>query len=148
MSQPSRNQRAQRERNGGVHSEKRDRDPRSRRDNPSDRRSGSERWNNILPVQTSKSIYIYTKRKKRIFGLNIVRHVYCIWPRSSSQPPYYPRGSQRSARSAHQEQHRESKCSHICSRTGRHSQSVITMEGRQMLQYVCWNASKQLRQRV
>ncbi|KAF4099351.1 MARVEL domain-containing protein 3 [Onychostoma macrolepis] len=78
MSQPPRNHRPQRERNGGHDSERRDREPRSRRDNPSDR-SSSER--------------------------------------SSSQPPYYPRGSQRHVRSAPRE-HRESKCSHICSRRG------------------------------
>ncbi|KAK7133302.1 hypothetical protein R3I94_015241 [Phoxinus phoxinus] len=76
MSQPSRNQRAQRERNG----DNRDRDPRSRRDGPNDRRSSSER--------------------------------------SSSQPPFYPRNAQRSVRSAPPEQRRESKCAHICSRTG------------------------------
>ncbi|XP_016122572.1 MARVEL domain-containing protein 3-like [Sinocyclocheilus grahami] len=75
MSQPSRNHRPQRERNGG-HYERRDREPSSRRDNPSER---SER--------------------------------------SSGQPPYYPRGSQRHARSAPRE-HRESKCSYICSRRG------------------------------
>ncbi|ROL42324.1 MARVEL domain-containing protein 3 [Anabarilius grahami] len=80
MSQPSRNQRAQRERNGGNYSGERDREHRSRRDSPSDRRSGSER--------------------------------------SSSHPPYYPRDSQRPARSAPREEHRESKCSYICSRTG------------------------------
>ncbi|XP_043076059.1 MARVEL domain-containing protein 3 [Puntigrus tetrazona] len=78
MSQPSRNYRPQRERNGGHYNERRDREPRSRRDNPSER-SGSER--------------------------------------SSSQPPYYPRGSQRQVRSAPRE-HRESKCSYICSRRG------------------------------
>ncbi|KAI2651853.1 MARVEL domain-containing 3-like protein [Labeo rohita] len=43
MSQPSRHHRPQRERNGGHYSERRDREPRSRRDNPNDRRSGSER---------------------------------------------------------------------------------------------------------
>uniref|UniRef100_A0A671LHC9 MARVEL domain-containing protein 3-like n=1 Tax=Sinocyclocheilus anshuiensis TaxID=1608454 RepID=A0A671LHC9_9TELE len=37
--------------------------------------------------------------------------------RSSGQPPYYPRGSQRHARSAPRE-HRESKCSYVCSRRG------------------------------
>ncbi|KAK2883569.1 hypothetical protein QQF64_016782 [Cirrhinus molitorella] len=80
MSQPSRNHRPQRERNGGHYSERRDREPRSRRDNPNDRRSGSDR--------------------------------------SSGQPPYYPRGSQRHARSAPRDEHRESKCSYICSRRG------------------------------
>ncbi|XP_051501616.1 MARVEL domain-containing protein 3-like isoform X1 [Myxocyprinus asiaticus] len=80
MSQPPRNQRAQRERNGGDYSEKREREPRSRRDSPNDRRSGSDR--------------------------------------SSGQPPYYPRGSQRNARSAPREEHRESKCSNVCSRRG------------------------------
>ncbi|XP_016373770.1 MARVEL domain-containing protein 3 [Sinocyclocheilus rhinocerous] len=78
MSQPSRNHRPQREKNGGHYSERRDREPRSCRDNPSER-SGSER--------------------------------------SSGQPPYYPRGSQRHVRSAPRE-HRESKCSYICSRRG------------------------------
>lgn len=151
MSQPSRNQRAQRDRNGGNYTEKRDREHRSRRDSPSDRRSGSERWDDILPVQTNNNINLHRKKRKSFFALHIVRHVYCIWPRSSSQPPYYPRDSQRPARSAPREEHPQSKCSYICSRTGRHSQSAITMDGRQMLQYVCWNASsasKQLRQRV
>ncbi|XP_051952409.1 MARVEL domain-containing protein 3-like [Xyrauchen texanus] len=80
MSQPPRNERTQRERNGGDYSEKREREPRSRRDSPNDRRSGSDR--------------------------------------SSGQPPYYPRDSQRKARSAPQEEHRESKCSNVCSRRG------------------------------
>ncbi|XP_065113360.1 MARVEL domain-containing protein 3 [Paramisgurnus dabryanus] len=43
MSQPAKNHRAQRERNGGDHGEKRERDPRSRRDNPPDRRSAGDR---------------------------------------------------------------------------------------------------------
>ncbi|XP_052442214.1 MARVEL domain-containing protein 3 [Carassius gibelio] len=80
MSQSTRNHRPQRERNGGHYSERRDREPRSQRDNPRER-SGSER--------------------------------------SSGQPPYYPRGSsQRHVRSAPREEHRQSKCSYICSRRG------------------------------
>lgn len=95
--------------------------------------------------------HLHQKKREVIFCF-----AYCtscillyIWPRSSSQLPYYPRDSQRPARSAPREEHRESKCSYICSRTGRHSHSAITVDGRQMLQCVCLNAfsaSKQLRQ--
>ncbi|XP_059353977.1 MARVEL domain-containing protein 3 [Carassius carassius] len=45
MSQLSRNHRPQRERNGGQHSKRRDREPRSRRDSPSDSSSGQPPYN-------------------------------------------------------------------------------------------------------
>lgn len=57
MSQPSRNHRPQRERDGGHYSERRDREPRSRRDDPIDR-SSSERLDDILPVQINNNIHI------------------------------------------------------------------------------------------